>query len=218
LKMDFGRTPLRVRGGSSAPRKSLVGPASRVGCGSIVEQPARIEQALDLCALNPRADRTVRTANTDESARLRTCVAGQVLPSSEPLMARSGHRRASLSKPAARAARLDRGCSGVPLPLEQLPLLACGVPTEARLGQTLRPFALRALERRKTTSNRFSVDAELLGDLDLVLARANAPAIRFTSAADSFGRGATPRVYVRGTFRGTYRVERQRQPIQAQPL
>jgi hypothetical protein len=91
-------------------------------------------------------------------------------------MVRSGHRRPSLSKPAAGAARLDRGCSGVPPTLEQLPLLACGLPTEARLGQTLRPFALRPFERRKTTSNRFPVDAELLGEVDLVLARANAPA------------------------------------------
>jgi hypothetical protein len=73
-------------------------------------------------------------------------------------------------------ARLDRGCSGVPLTLEQLPLLARGLPTEALLGETLRPFGLRPLERRKTTTNRFSVDAELFGDVYLVLARANAAA------------------------------------------
>jgi hypothetical protein len=91
-------------------------------------------------------------------------------------MVRSGHRRPSLRRPAARAARLDPGCNaGVPFTLEQPPLLARGLPTEARLGQTLGPFGLRAFERRKTTSNRLSVDAELLGDLDLVLARANAP-------------------------------------------
>ena len=30
LKMDEGLTPLRVRGGASAPKKSLVGPPSRV--------------------------------------------------------------------------------------------------------------------------------------------------------------------------------------------
>src|SRR5438552_13060938 len=91
-------------------------------------------------------------------------------------MVRIGQRRPSLSKAAARAARLDRGCSGVPLTLEQLPLLARGLPTEARLGETLGPFGLRALERVETTTNRFSVDAELLGDVYLVLARANAPA------------------------------------------
>jgi hypothetical protein len=91
-------------------------------------------------------------------------------------MVRIGHRGPSLSKAAARAARLDPGCNaGVPFPFEQLPLLTRGVPTEALLGQTLRPFGLRPLERRKTTTNRFSVDAELLGDVDLVLARANAP-------------------------------------------
>jgi hypothetical protein len=50
------------------------------------------------------------------------------------------------------------------------------LPTEARLGDTLGPFGLRLLERVETTTNRFSVDAELLGDVYLVLARANAPA------------------------------------------
>ena len=83
-------------------------------------------------------------------------------------MVRIGNRRPSLRTA---AARIDRGCSGVPLPLEQLPLLARGLPTEALLGQTLGPFGLRALERLKTTTNRFSVDAELRGDVDLVLAR-----------------------------------------------
>ena len=150
---------------------------ARIASGSLVEEPAGIEQSLNLFALNPCADRTVGKANADESERFRQGTAGQVLRPSEPLLVRSARRSPLLRGAAARPGWLARGrTSAVPLTLAQLPLLARAVPTELRLSEPLCPCALRPFERVKATSNRFPVDAELLGDRRLVLARTNAAA------------------------------------------
>ena len=63
---------------------------------------------------------------------------------------------------------------GVPLTLQQLPLLASRLTPEALCGESFCPLNLSMFERVESTSNRFPADAELVREVCLVLAGSNA--------------------------------------------
>ena len=70
---------------------------NRVAPERIVEEPAGVEQGLDVLAFSRFSDGTVWQPNTDESARFRERTTGQVLRPLEPLRVRIAHRPLSLA-------------------------------------------------------------------------------------------------------------------------
>jgi hypothetical protein len=76
----------------------------------------------------------------------------------------------------------------LPLAFAQLPFLAGDLAMEARLGDTLSPLGLRAFKCVEATSDRLPVDTELVGELGLLLASANASADPLHLRVGQFGR------------------------------
>jgi hypothetical protein len=90
------------------------------------------------------------------------------------------------------------------LTLEQLPLLTSCLSTEAIRSDPFGPLHLGLLELVESTSNRLPVDAELRGQVSLVLASTNAATDSLYIRVGQLGFSRRPRLSLRGTFGGTY--------------
>jgi hypothetical protein len=90
------------------------------------------------------------------------------------------------------------------LTLDQLPLLTRGLAEEALLGDALGSLRFGVFECVKSTSDCLPVDAELVGEVVLLLAGTNTPAYALEVLVGQFEGRAMRSYYFRGTYRGTY--------------
>ena len=76
------------------------------------------------------------------------------------------------------------------LAFQQFPLLASGLMQYALRSKVASPFSLGSFERLESPSNRLPVDAELAGEVCLVLASPNTAAYPLDIAVREFGCGS----------------------------